>query len=182
MKKVINLFNRLFLCFITAIISLSVCHAQTDTEFPKGFIFYAKLHSGMVTHFDSSPDLFTGGLQLSPQMTAVPHLLRLGINAGGFFTRNKIQGGIGPVVSLKIKTFYVGLKGAAVGSAGNLHLRFDHLWGTGGQGLSGGGVIADIGNLLTLGLTGHRDYRLNDWWFQTEVGVRISGKKKIPEI
>lgn len=182
MQKTISVFPRLFLGLIIGLLLSGVCHGQRDTEFPKGFIFYARLHSGMVTQFDGSPDLFAGGLQLSPQLSVVPHLLRLGINAGGFFTENRIQGDIGPMASFKIKTFYLGLKGTTVGSAGNLHLRLDHLWGTGRQRLIGGGVVADFGNLLTFGLTAHRDYRLNSWWFQTEMGIRISAKKKIPEI
>ena len=38
--------------------------AQTDPEFPKGFIMHLKLHNGMVTNFTSSPDLYVGGVQL----------------------------------------------------------------------------------------------------------------------
>lgn len=182
MRKLVSSIFKTLLTLIAGFLLLSRCSAQADTEFPPGFIFYAKLHTGMVTKFNASPDLFTGGIQLSPQYTVVPHLLRAGIIAGGFFTSNKIQGDAGPMVSIKLKTFTVGLKGAPLGSVGNLHLRLDHLWGTGGQRLLGGGIIADIGNLITIGLTSQRDYRLNAWWFQSELGIRISGKKKIPEI
>lgn len=160
----------------------SISYAQSDPEFPKGFIMYGKLHSGMVTNFTSAPDLYTGGFQLAPQVTVVPHLLRVGIIAGAFYTNKKINGEFGPSLSLKLKTLHARLQGEQVGSFGNINLLIDHLWGTGKQRLLGGGIIFDAGNLITVGLTGHRDYNLKTWWFQTEVGIRLSKKKKKPEI
>lgn len=157
-------------------------YAQTDTEFPKGFIMYAKLHNGMITDFTSKPDLYVGGLQLAPQYTVVPHLLRAGIIAGGFFANKKIQGELGPSLSLKLKTFNASLQGARVGSLANINLLIDHLWGTGRQRLLGGGIILDAGNLITFGITAHRDYGLNNWWFQSEIALRISKKHKNPPI
>lgn len=156
--------------------------AQTDTEFPKGFIMYAKLHNCMTTNFTSAPDLYVGGLQLAPQYTVVPHLLRAGVIAGGFYGNKKIQGEFGPSLSFKLKTFNANLQGARVGSLGNLNLLVDHLWGTGKQRLVGGGLILDAGNLLTFGVTAHRDYNLNNWWFQSELAIRISKKKVTPPI
>lgn len=158
------------------------CQAQTDTEFPKGFILYAKLHNGMTTDFTSKPDLYVGGLQLAPQYTIVPHLLRAGIIAGGFYGNKKIQGEFGPSLSLKLKTFHANLQGAGVGSFGNLNLLVSHLWGTGKQRLLGGGLILDAGNIISFGLTAHRDYGLNNWWFQSEIAIRISKKRKTPPI
>ena len=158
------------------------CPAQSDTEFPKGFILYGKLHNGMITDFTSRPDLYVGGLQLAPQYTVVPHLLRAGIIAGGFYGNKKIQGELGPSVSFKLKTFNANLQGARVGSFGNLNLLVDHLWGSGKQRLLGGGLILDAGNIVSFGLTAHRDYGLNNWWFQSEIAIRISKKRKIPEI
>lgn len=158
------------------------CPAQTDPEFPKGFIMYAKLHNGMVTHFSSAPDLYVGGLQLAPQYTVVPNLLRAGLVAGGFYGNKKIQGEFGPSLSLKLKTFKANLHGAGVGSFGNLNLLVDHLWGTGKQRLLGGGLLLDAGNLLSFGLTTHRDYQFNNWWFQSEISIRISKKQKTPPI
>ena len=155
---------------------------QNDPEFPKGFILFAKLHNGMITDFSSKPDLYAGGLQLAPQYTVVPHLLRAGIIAGGFYANKKIQGEFGPSLSFKLKTFNANLQGAKVGSLGNLNLLVDHLWGTGKQRLLGGGLILDAGNLFSLGLTAHRDYHLNNWWFQTEIAIRISKKKVTPPI
>ena len=169
-------FTLLFLGFVNC------CSAQSDPEFPKGFILYAKWHNGMITNFTSRPDLYVGGLQLAPQYTIVPHLLRAGIIAGGFYGDKKIQGEFGPTLSLKLKTFHANLKGAGIGSLGNLNLRVDHLWGTGKQRLLGGGLILDAGNIVSFGLTAHRDYRLNNWWLQSEVSIRISKKRKNPEI
>lgn len=161
---------------------VSPAQAQTDTEFPEGFIIYGKMHTGMITQFSSYPDLFVGGFQITPQYTVVPHLLRAGITGGPFFAGNKIQGTLGPTVSMKIKSFNANLQGASVGSLGNLHLLIDHLWGTNKQRLLGGGLIANVGNLLSVGVTGHRDYRLNNWWFQMETGIRLSKRKKNPEL
>lgn len=156
--------------------------STVDTEFPEGFILYGRLHSGMVTNFHSSPDLFVGGIQVVPQVAVVPHLLRAGVVAGTFFTNSKMQGEFGPLVAVKLKTFFVNLQGTRAGSLGNLQLQLDHLWGTGRQRLMGGGIIFDAGNLITAGMTGHRDYRLKTWWFHTQIGVRISKKKKNPVI
>ena len=170
-------------CFIILFFSFgSHCHAQSDPEFPEGFIMYAKLHNGMITDFSARPDLYVGGLQLAPQYTVVPHLLRAGIIAGGFYGNKKIQGEFGPSLSLKLKTFNAKLKGAGVGSFGNLNLLVDHIWGTGNQRLLGGGLILDAGNIITFGLTAHRDYNLNNWWFQSEVAIRISKKRKLRPI
>lgn len=164
------------------ILTIQFSYAQSDTEFPKGFIMYAKLHNGMITDFTSRPDLYVGGLQLAPQYTLVPHVLRGGIIAGGFFANKKIQGELGPSLSFKLKSFKANLQGASVGSLGNINLLFDHLWGTGGQRLVGGGIVVDGGNLITFGITAHRDYGLNNWWFQSEIAIRISKKHKNPPI
>ncbi|MFZ1798369.1 MAG: hypothetical protein WAU24_00760 [Chitinophagaceae bacterium] len=169
-------YKKLFLVFLFAN-AISFCHAQADPEFPKGFIMYGKLHTGLVTNFSSSPDLFAGGIQLAPQFTLVPHALRLGVIAGGFYSNKKLQGEFGPSVSIKLKTFNAKLQGATVGTVGNLNVLIDHLWGTDQQRLLGGGLIVDIG-VITLGVTTHRDYNLNTWWFQSEVGIRLSKKHK----
>lgn len=64
-----------------------------DPEFPKNeFIMHLRMHSGMVTNFSSSPDLFVGGLQFVPQFTIVENRLRIGAVAGGFYTGKKIAG------------------------------------------------------------------------------------------
>ena len=151
--------------------------AQTDPEFPPGFIMHLKVHDGMSTSFRNSNDLFIGGLQLVPQVTAIPNLLRAGIIADGFYTNKNLQAAFGPTISVKLKTFQAGV----FGSAGNLHLSVDHLWGTKHQRLIGGGINADLGNLLVFGISAHRDYRLENWWFQNSLGIRISKKPIVKE-
>ncbi len=151
-------------------------HAQ-DPEFPKKeFIMHLRLQSGMTTNFKSSPDLFTGGIQLVPQFTVVENRLRMGLVAGGFYTAKKIQGMAGPTVSLKLKTIAV----KNMGSGGNINLSLDHLWGTGTQRLFGGGLQADLFNLIVIGTSLHRDYKNNNWWLQGSIAFRISKVKSIP--
>ncbi len=162
----------IFYCFFSV-----TGFSQDDTEFPPGFIMHTKIHNGMVTNFHRGADLYVGGIQFIPQVTVVPHLLRAGVVAGGFYANTKIEGQLGPVVSIKLKTFNAG----PFGSTANLHLTAEHLWGTGKQKLVGGGLHVDLLNLITLGITAHRDYEFNNWWLQTAVGFRISKKKKTVE-
>lgn len=152
--------------------------AQTDTEFPKEFIMHLKLHNGMVSDFTDFPDQYVGGIQLVPQYTLVVHKIRGGIIADGYYTGKKFQAAFGPTVSFKLKT----IKAAPFGSAGNIYLNIDHLWGTNKERLLGGGINIDLANKIVLGLTAHRDYNLNTWWFQNTLGIRISKVKKLPEL
>ncbi len=167
----------------TILLTLLLCGMQLivfaqDPEFPKNeFIMHLRVHSGAVTNFkSSSPDLYIGGVQLVPQFTVVENLLRAGVVAGGFYTGKKIQALVGPTVSIKLKTFTL----KNFGSGGNINLAFDHLWGTGNQRLIGGSINADLLNLVVIGASLHRDYKLNSWWLQGTVAVRISKLKKIP--
>ncbi|MES2647746.1 MAG: hypothetical protein V4717_12765 [Bacteroidota bacterium] len=168
----------LFIIVFVSIVFLGKLFAQQDPEFPKGFIMYAKLHNGLVTNFkDDVPDLYVGGIQLVPMVTLVEHKLRGGLIVDGFYTGKKIQAAAGPTIAWKIKTINAGV----FGSAANINLSFDHLWGTEDQRLVGGGINADLLNFLLLGITAHRDYQLNTWWLQSSIGLRISKKKKVVE-
>ena len=148
-----------------------------DTEFPPGFVMHAKIHNGMVTDFNSGADLYVGGFQFIPQVTVVPGKLRAGVIAGGFYAGKTFEGQFGPTISVKLKTFNAG----PFGSAANLHLSGDHLWGTGKQKLAGGGIHIDLLNKLVLGFTAHRDYEFDNWWLQTALGLRLSKIKKTKE-
>ncbi len=149
--------------------------AQKDPEFPKEFIMHVRLHGGMVTNFHQfSPDQFTGGIQLIPQYTFLVHTMRGGIIADAFYTGKKLQAAFGPTVSLKLKTITAG----PLGSAANIHLSVDYLLGTQQERLIGGGINADVLNWIVIGVSAHRDYHLNTWWFQNTVAVRISKLKK----
>lgn len=164
LKRNTLLFSLFFTCFI--------CSAQT--EFPKEFITHVRLHSGMTTNSGSTPDIFVGGLQIVPQVTLVEHKLRGGIVIGGFYSYKEINGLLGPTVSWKITEF----KGGHFGSLGNIHLNFDHLWGTDKQRLAGVGINLDLLNKLVVSLSTHRDYKLDNWWIQSGIAFRISKVKK----
>jgi hypothetical protein len=151
--------------------------AQKDTEYPKGFIMHAKLHNGMVTNFKTGADLYVGGIQLVPQFTVVENKMRAGVVAGAFYSGKALEGQFGVSASVKLKT----LKALVFGSAANVNLSAEHLWGTGKQKLIGGGINLELLNLLVLSLTTHRDYEYKTWWLQTSIGIRISKKKKMRE-
>ena len=163
------------LLIITLLISFAYRVAAQDPEFAKGFIMHLRLHNGMVTNFNHfSPDQYVGGIQLVPQITLVESRLRGGIIADGFYTAKQFQAAFGPTVSLKLKS----IKAGPLGTAGNLNLNFDYLIGTQKERLIGGGINADILSWLVIGVSAHRDYNLNTWWFQNSVAIRISKTKK----
>jgi hypothetical protein len=163
----------LFLFFLSA----QHCFAQKDTEYPTGFIMHAKLHNGMVTNFKQGVDLYVGGIQLVPQFTVVKNKMRAGIVAGAFYSGKTLDGQFGINTSVKLKT----IKALVFGSAANVNLSAEHLWGTSKQKLIGGGINLDLLNKLVLSLTTHRDYEFKTWWLQTSIGIRISKKKKMRE-
>lgn len=159
------------------LLAISVLAAAQDPEFPKNeFIMHLRWHNGMITSFNSSPDLFVGGLQLVPQWTVIENHVRVGFVGGGFYANKKLQALAGPTISVKLKTF--SLKN--FGSGGNINLSFDHWWGTNQQRLLGGALNVDLLNFIVLGMSVHRDYHLSSWWLQGTVGFRISKVKKIP--
>jgi len=96
---------------------------------------------------------------------------------GGFYAAKKIDAQFGPTLSYKLKTFNAN----PFGSAANLHVSVDHIWGTDKQKLIGGGLHIDLLNKLVLGITAHKDYENKTWWLQTGIGIRISKIKKTPE-
>jgi hypothetical protein len=165
------------LLFCSCYFFMQHCFAQKDTEFPKGFIMHAKLHNGMVTNFKAGADLYVGGVQLVPQFTVVKNKMRAGIVAGAFYSGKILEGQFGINTAVKLKT----IKALVFGSAANVNLSAEHLWGTGKQKLIGGGINLDLLNLLVLSLTTHRDYEFKTWWLQTSIGIRISKKKKMRE-
>jgi len=161
------LFSFLFTCTV----------ASAQTEFPKEFIAHIRLHSGMITNSGNTADIFVGGLQLVPQFTLIEHKLRGGVVIGAFYAYKEINGLFGPTISWNIKEF----KGGHFGSLGNLHLNFDHLWGTDKQRLAGAGINLDLLNKLIVSLSAHRDYKLENWWIQSGIAFRISKVKQPKE-
>ena len=149
-----------------------------DTEFRKGWATYLKLDNGVISNFHSSPDLYVGGLQLNPQITVAEHKLRIGVTAGFVYTNKKIAGLFGPSVAFKLKSF--NLKNLA--GLANLQLIAEHNWGTEKQHLFGGGIGLELLQKAVLIFTTHRDYKLNTWWIQAHVGIRLKkDKSKEPE-
>ncbi len=150
--------------------------AQKDPEFPKGWVMYLESHHGIASNFHKTPDLFVGYLSITPQVTVVPSKLRLGTTVGLLFTNKKLDGLFGPNLVYKIKTLNV----KQMGSILNLQVKAEHLWSTNHQKLIGGGINAELGQLLLIGLSMHRDYGLNYWWFEFGLGYNLLRKKKGP--
>lgn len=165
------------LCCSLCCLLFAIGNAQKDTEFPKGAVMYLESHHGLATNFKHySPDLFVGYLSLTPQVTVVPQHLRLGATAGLLFNNKRFDGLFGANAVLKLKTLDV----KPMGSLLNLQLKVEHLWGTNKQKLIGGGLNAEIGEIVLIGLSLHRDYGLNYWWFQGGLGFNLLHKKKGP--
>lgn len=147
--------------------------SKQDTQFPKGWELQLKLTSGMVTNFHgNAPDMYAGALGLSPQYAVIPHKLRLGATALAVYNNKKVSGLFGPSAALKLKSLETKLFGI-----GNIQLLAEHLWGTDKQRLVGGGPYIELGHKLLIGITAHRDYNLNSWWFQSAIAIRLNKGK-----
>lgn len=152
------------------------CVAQQPTEFNKGGVLLIKLNNGFISGFKSStPDLYTGGPGLNPQITVIENVLRLGANASLAYNNKKTSGLFGPMAALKITD----LKTKNYGSLANVHLIAEANWGTNKQQMAGGGVGVELLQKLQVGLTAQRDYHLNNWWFQSFIAYQFNKRKKI---
>jgi hypothetical protein len=168
--------KKLLTTFATSIV-FQILFAQQDPEFPKAkWVMYLEAHQGLATNFHRSPDIYVGGLRATPQFPIIAGKLRAGAVAGVAFTNKKTYGTFGPNLALKLKTLQV----KEFGSILNIQLQAEHLWGTDKQKLAGGGIKAELGQLLMISITGHRDYHLNYWWWQGGIGFNLLRKKKGP--
>jgi hypothetical protein len=156
---------------VAVLVLMMSSRVSAQTEFEKGFIIHARLHSGMITHPEA--DIFVGGLQVIPQVTIVEHTLRGGVVIGGIYSFKEINGLFGPTLSLKIMEF----PASVFGSAGNLHVNADYLWGTEDQRLVGGGINLDLLNKIIEHNCSH-DHNLSDWWFQSAIAFKIFNTKQ----
>jgi hypothetical protein len=148
---------------------------RQDTEFTKGWLLNLKLTNGAITDFSTTtPDMYTGGLLLNPQVTLVPGLLRLGANLGGAYTNKKFSGLFGPMAAFKIVSF--GTKN--FGTLANMHLIAEANWGTHQQQMAGGGLGFELLSLAHIGITAQRDYKLNNWWLQSFIAIRLNKQKQ----
>ena len=143
-----------------------------DTEFRKGWATYLKIDNGLISNFHSSPDLYVGGWQINPQVTVIEHKLRVGATAGLVYANKKIAGLFGPSVAFKLKSF--NLKNLA--SLANLQLIAEHNWYR-EERVAGGGIGLELLQKAILIFTVYRDYNLNTWWLQTQVGIRLKKEK-----
>lgn len=160
---------------ILSAISLVFCthlYAQ-EVEFPKEWEIHLKLSNGMITNFKgNTQDIYTGALGLAPQYTVLAHRLRVGATAMAMYNNKKLGGLFGPSAAVRIKSLSTKLF-----SIGNLQLQVEHLWGTNKQRLVGGGPYIELGHRLLIGITAHRDYKLNGWWFQSAIAVKLNKTK-----
>lgn len=164
----------LFVLFVTATLCTKAQHRQV-TEFTKGGLLLIKLDNGFTTGFKSyTPDLYTGGATINPQITIVPNVLRLGANAGLAYNDKRFSGLFGPVVALKLTD----INTKNFGSLANIHLIAEANWGTNRQQLAGGGIGIELLQKIQLGATVQRDYHLNSWWFRSFIGYELNFRKK----
>jgi hypothetical protein len=157
--------------------SLNNLYAQTDFEFPKGWVLNLENFQGATTQFNDTPDLYLTELRLTPQYTLIPALLRVGGSAGVVFNNKKFSGLFGASLAFKIKT--VNVSNLSSLSILNLQWIVEHLWGTQQQQLIGTGFKMEFAQLLLLSIVGDRDYRLNNWRFQLGLGINFI-RKKVP--
>ncbi|WP_247233436.1 hypothetical protein [Telluribacter sp. SYSU D00476] len=114
-----------------------------------------------------SPKLYLATLQIAPQYTVVPGLLRAGATGGGFYQGSQFGWLGGPRVTLKV------LEGPRVltASSYNIHLLGEYLFGTRSGAESsrqwlGGGVGLELDDLFGISLKLHRDQRQPVTYFQ----------------
>jgi hypothetical protein len=143
-------------------------------EFPKGWTLYLEGAQGVMTQFHQGADLYTGSLQLEPQVTLKTGFIRAGAVAAMAYNNKKAAGLFGPAAAIKLFQVNAG----ALGSLANIQARVSHLWGTGRQRLLGGGIYFEAAQLLMAGIKADRDYGLNTWWFQGSIGFNLLHKKR----
>ena len=81
------------------------------------------------------------------------------------------------MITLKLKTF----KASQFGSVANINMRAEHLWMAERSHLAGAGLQLDLLNKIQISFMAHRAYLINQWWFQTGIGLRLSKIKKDKE-
>ncbi len=161
---------------LLAVITFFANAQQQVTEFTKGALLLIKLDNGLTTGFRSyTPDLYTGGLTVNPQVTLIPNLLRLGANAGLAYNNKETSGLFGPMAAIKLAA----VETKNYGSLANIHLIAAANWGTHQQAMAGGGIGVELLQKVQLGITAQRDYHLNNWWFQSFIGYQFNKRKKI---
>ena len=168
--------KKMLLCLLVLLCLNGVVLPQ-PTEFEKGMVLNLEFFQGF-TKASESPEFYLADLRLSPQWAVVPGILRVGVTGGVLYTRQVVSAFGGPNLALHLKTINAG----SFGSFLNVHLLVEHLWGSDGQGLLGGGFRTEIGKKLLLSVLTHRDYHLGYWNVQFGVGIHLLRKKSDPII
>ncbi len=150
-----------------------LCYRVTGQDFTEKKVIPLEFSQGLISA-PGSPELYVGQITVSPQFR-LGGPLRAGITAGGFYTARRLSGLAGPRIALKV----VQLPKLFTAETGNLHVSADYLFGTGGQQLLGGGIHADIAELLILSLNYRRDLHTPANWFQFGIAYHLS-RAKIP--
>ncbi len=148
-------------------------------EFPRGWVMYADASQGLSTSFKQYTNYYVGELQLQPAYTVIPEHLRLGGNIGMAYTGDNLDGIFGVHLALLVKSLQVNLAGPS--TLMNIQVQAEQLWGTHQQQMFGLVLKAEMFQLTEIFLSGHRDYNLNNWWFQFGVGYNLFHKKTSKE-
>lgn len=148
------------------------------TEFIKGGILLLKINNGFTTGFRSAtPDLYSGGAALNPQVTVIANRLRLGANAAIVYNNKRLSGLFGPAAAIKLADFRT--KKPVALAFGNLQLLAEANWGTHQQRMAGGGIGLELLQKIQVGISAQRDYHLNSWWFQSFIAYQFNKAKKV---
>lgn len=160
--------NALFLLLLALSLSAS------GQDFNEKMVLPIELSQGFIKS-RATPELFVGQLSLAPQWKLIDRTLRAGLIAGGFFTAGNIYGLAGPQLALKIAR----LGKVFTADAGNVHLSANYQFGTRQQQLVGGGIHADLAEILILSLKYQRDVHNQANWFQFGIAYHLF-REKIP--
>lgn len=104
----------------------------------------------------------------------IPGYLRFGATTAAVFDNKKSDGTFGPNLAVSLWSPTVSNLGRGL----NVQLQGEYLWGTSSQRLIGGLPNIELAKEIIVGLSMHRDYALNDWWFQAGVGYNFLHTKK----
>ena len=148
-------------------------YRATGQDFTEKKVIPLEFSQGLIS-VPGSSELYVGQLTVSPQWR-LGGSLRAGITAGGSYASRRLNGLAGPRIALKV----LQLPKIFTAETGNLHLSADYLFSTGGQQLLGGGIHADLAELLILSFNYRRDLHNPANWFQFGIAYHLS-REKIP--
>lgn len=158
---------------LLVLLLIVLCYRVSGQNFTEKKVIPLEFAQGLISA-PGLPELYVGQLTVSPQW-GLGGTLRAGITVGGFYAARRLNGLAGPRIALKVFQF----SKVFTAETGNLHLSADYLFGTGNQQLLGGGIHADLAELLILSLNYRRDLHNRANWFQFGIAYHLS-RAKIP--